>query len=62
MIAQLMDTAIGTPVSINPTYVVTLRSDPADPDHISIITLRNGESIRVRGDHQEVADKIVRTC
>jgi uncharacterized protein YlzI (FlbEa/FlbD family) len=61
MIAQFMDTAIGTPVYINPTYVVTLRPDPADPDHVSIITLRIGESIRVRGDHQEVADKIVRT-
>jgi uncharacterized protein YlzI (FlbEa/FlbD family) len=61
MIAQFMDTAVGTPVYINPTYVVTLRPE-ADPDHVSIITLRNGESIRVRGDHREVADKIVRTC
>jgi len=61
MIAQVMDTVTGTPVYVNPMYVVTLRPDPADPDHISIITLRNGESIRVRGEHREVADRVVRT-
>jgi hypothetical protein len=49
MIAQFMDTAAGTAVYINPVYVVTIRPDPADPDHVSIITLRNGESIRARG-------------
>jgi uncharacterized protein YlzI (FlbEa/FlbD family) len=62
MIAQLMDTAAGTAVYINPVYVVTLRPDPANPDHVSILTLQNGESIWVKGDYQEVADKIVRTC
>ena len=61
MIAQFMDTAAGTAVYINPVYVVTLRPDPADPDHISIVTLRNGEAIRVRGEHREVADKLART-
>ena len=62
MIAQFMDTAVGTPVYINPTYVVTLRPDPADPDHTSIIMLRNGESIRVKGDHRDVADKLARAA
>ena len=61
MIAQFMDTAAGTAVYINPVYVVTLRPDPADPDRVSILTLRNGESIRVKGDHREVADKLART-
>jgi uncharacterized protein YlzI (FlbEa/FlbD family) len=61
MIAQFMDTAAGTTVYINPVYVVTLRPDPADPDHVSILTLRNGESIWVKGDHREVADKLART-
>ena len=61
MIAQFMDTAAGTAVYINPMYVVTLRPDPADPDHVSILTLRNGESIRVKGDHREVADKLARS-
>jgi hypothetical protein len=60
MIVQFMDIATGTAVYINPAYVVSLRPDPADPDHVSIIHLRNGESIRVRGDHREVADKLAR--
>jgi hypothetical protein len=41
--------------------VVTLRPDPADLDHVSIIRLQDGESIRVKGDHREVADKLDRT-
>jgi len=48
-------------VYINPAYVVTLRPDPADPDHVSIVKVRDGEAIRVRGDHREVADKLART-
>jgi len=61
MIVQFMDIAARTAVYINPTYVVTIRPDPADPDHVSIVRLRDGESIRVKGDHQEVAAKLVRT-
>jgi hypothetical protein len=60
MIVQFMDTAAGTAVYINPAYVVSLRPDPADPDHVSILRLRDGESIRVKGDHREVADKLAR--
>lgn len=58
MIVQMIDVATGTAAYINPTYVVMLRPDPADPDHISIIKLRDGESVRVKGDHREVADKL----
>ena len=58
MIAQFMDTAAGSAVYINSTYVVTVRPDPVDPDHVSIVRLRDGESIRVKGDHGEVADKL----
>ena len=60
MIVQMTDIATGTAAYINPTYVVTLRPDPADPDHLSIVRLRDGESIRVKGDHREVADKLAR--
>ena len=60
MIVQFMDTTTGTAAYINPTYVVTLRPDPADPDHVSIVRLRDGESIRVKGDHREVAEKLAR--
>jgi hypothetical protein len=62
MIVQLYDTVTGTPVYINPVYVVSLRPDPADPDHVSIVMLRNGESIRVKGEHREVADKLARAA
>jgi hypothetical protein len=60
MIAQFIDTTAGTAVYINPAYVVTLRPDPADPDHVSVVTLRDGEAIRVKGDHREVAEKLDR--
>ena len=62
MIVQLMDSVTGTPVYINPAYVVTLRPDPADPDHISIVKLRDGETIRIRGGDQDVADKLARAA
>ena len=60
MIVQLIDTATGTAVYLNPAYVVSLRPDPADPDHSSIVKVRDGESIRVKGDHLEVADRLGR--
>jgi hypothetical protein len=58
MIVKLMDRATGAPVYINPAYVVTLRPDPADPDEASIITIRDGESVRVKGDHESIARQI----
>jgi len=61
MIAQFMDSVAGTAVYINQAYVVTLRPDPAEPDRVSIVKVRDGESIRVRDDHREVADKLART-
>ena len=61
MVVQLTDTVTGTAAYINPTYVVSLRPDPADPDHVSIVRLRDGESIRVNGDHREVAEKLAHT-
>lgn len=47
---------------INPTYVVSLRPDPVDPDHLSVVKLRDGESIRVRGDREAIADKLARAA
>jgi hypothetical protein len=60
MIVQFIDASIGTTVYINPAYVVSLRPDPADPDHNSLIRLRDGETVRVKGDHREVAAKLAR--
>ena len=61
MIVQFVDSVTGTAVYINPAYVVTLRPDPADLDRVSIIKLEDGETIRVHGEHREVADKLART-
>jgi hypothetical protein len=62
MIVPFMDSVAGTAVYVNPAYVVTLRPDPADPTHVSIVKLRDGEAIRVRGEHKEVADKLARAA
>jgi hypothetical protein len=58
MIVQFIDSNIGTNVYVNPDYVMSLRPDPVDPDHVSLLLLRNGETIRVKGDHREVAAKL----
>ena len=61
MIVPFVDSVTGTAVYINPDYVVALRPDPAAPDRISIVRLRDGETIRLLGEHREVADKLSRT-
>ena len=38
-----------------------MRPDPTAPDRVSIVKLRDGESIRLQGDHREVADQLART-
>jgi hypothetical protein len=58
MIIPLVESGAGRAVYVNPSYVVTLRPDPADPDHGSIVKVRDGEVIRVRGDHREVPGKL----
>jgi uncharacterized protein YlzI (FlbEa/FlbD family) len=58
MLVQLKDSVAGVPVYVNPTYVVTLRPDPADPTHVTMVKLSDGETFRVAGEHQEVAEKL----
>jgi len=41
---------------------VTLRPDPADPTKVTLVKLDDGESIRVRGEHTEVADRLTRVA
>lgn len=45
MVVLVVDNVTGTPVYLNPRYVVTVRPDPNDPDHISQIKLQGGESL-----------------
>jgi len=44
-----------------PRHVVTLRPDPAEPERVSIVKLRDAETFRVQGTHVEVAAKLSRT-
>jgi len=60
MILPFVDSVTGAAVYINSDDVVTLRPDPANLDRVSIVKLRDGEIIRVNGDHREVADKLTR--
>jgi len=62
MLVELRDSVAGTTVYINPAYVVTLRPDPVDPTRVTLVKLRDGEAVRVLGDHQEVADKLARAA
>jgi len=60
MIVQFTDRVTGAPVYINPEYVVSLRPDPPAPDAASVVKVRDGEAIAVRGAHAEVARKLLR--
>ena len=62
MIVEFVDSVAGTPVYINPEYVVVFRPDPGDPTKVTMVKLRDGESIRVRGEHREIADKLARAA
>jgi hypothetical protein len=42
--------------------VITFRPDPADPTKVTLLKLDDGESIRVRGEHQQVADKLAKAA
>ena len=58
MIVQFTDSVAGTAVYVNPAYVVSMRPDPADPTRVTMVKLEDGETIRVLGEHSEVAAKL----
>ena len=58
MIVPFTDSVAGTAVYVNPEYVVTMRPDPADPTHVTMVKLEDGETIRLAADHREVASKL----
>ena len=59
MIVPLVDTKTATIVYVNPAYVVSLRPDPEDPDHVSSVRLRGGEEIRAKGAPEELVGKLL---
>jgi hypothetical protein len=62
MVVEFIDSVAGTPVYINPDYVVVFRPDPGNPTTVTMLKLRDGESLRVRGEHREVADKLAKAA
>ncbi len=62
MIVPFTDTVAGTTVYINPVDVATLRPDPEAPERGSVLKFRDGEVVRVQGDHETVADKLARAA
>ena len=60
MIVPFIDAVAGTTVYVNPAFVVSLRPDPDSPDAVSIVKLSDGETLRIRSDHREAADKLRR--
>jgi hypothetical protein len=62
MIVAFTDAETATTVYVNPAYVMTMRPDPADPDHRTIVRLEDGESIRVNEDHRKAFDKLARAA
>jgi hypothetical protein len=61
MIVEFTDAVTAAAVYVNPAFVINLRPDPADPDNVSILKLSDGESVRVKGDHRQIADRLRRT-
>jgi hypothetical protein len=60
MIVPFFEATSGVAVYINPAFVISLRPDPADTDRTSLVKLSDGESLRIRGDHHDVAARLSR--
>jgi hypothetical protein len=61
MIVPFIDSVTATNVYLNPDFVMSLRPDPADPHRVTIVKLKDGETLRVIGEHTEVAEKLAMT-
>jgi hypothetical protein len=61
MIVAFADAISGVPIYINPSFVVSLRPDPADPERMTTVRLSDGETLRLRGGHDDVAGRLTRT-
>ena len=61
MIIAFTEAASGVPVYINPSFVVSVRPDPADPERTTTVRLSDGETLRLRGGHDNVAARLSRT-
>jgi hypothetical protein len=60
MIVQFTDSNAGTPVYINPDYVVSFRPNAEAPLQVTDVKLEDGEELHIRAEHTEVAEKLAR--
>jgi hypothetical protein len=61
MVVPFFEASSGAAIYINPTFVISLRPDPGEPEHRSIVKLSDGETLHIRGDHHEIAARLSRT-
>ena len=61
MIIAFAEATSGVPIYINPSFVVSLRPDPAEPERTTVVKLSDGETLRLRGGHDDVAGRLTRT-
>jgi hypothetical protein len=61
MVIPFFEAASGVPIYINPAFVISARPDPADVDRATVVKLSDGEMLRIRGGHDEVAARLSRT-
>jgi len=58
MIVPFIDSVTATNVYLNPDFEMSLRPDPTEPDGVTMVKLKDGETLRVIGEHTEVAEKL----
>jgi hypothetical protein len=58
MIVPFIDSVAGAPVYVNPQFVLWMRPDPDDISHVTVMKLQDGETVRVLGEHTDVAEKL----
>ena len=58
MIVPFFEATSGVAIYVNPAYVISVRPDPADPDRTSIVKLSDGETVRLRGGHDDIATRL----
>ena len=58
---QFTESATGGHVAVNPDHVARVAPDPADHAGTTVIHLRDGEDVRVKGAFTEVVRKLAVT-
>lgn len=60
MIVPFTNSVVATAVCFDPRCVGSLRGDPSDPVCITLLKVQNGEVVRVRREHRDVAGELAK--